>query len=220
MKAFIVSDGPADYEDTNWGVVWAKTVFVARKKFANQHGSDYRDVTARHEPTLDQYTDETLPASKLVDLDWQFDCVGCGMKLDSFTELDGGYAPEEDQFGPPRPLEICGNWRMPFCSEYCRSDYERRKAARLQAQDKIYDEMFSHIRQVVSFVKIRGSKIYCNDFGQLRYAEVYVTFPHSTHGAFFRKDEDAGKVRFFCSDYDYPVWRSCCAWERQRKFMF
>lgn len=123
-KAFAVLE---EYENTG-GIIWAKTAVEARRIGADEYADgEFSNVSCRRAPWADPYFGKDLPISEMVAHGWNFECSGCGVRIDSdlLWERDLEY---EDIIGHQHSL--C------FCTAVCEARYnlERAECKRVQTR--------------------------------------------------------------------------------------
>src|SRR6266704_2464483 len=107
LKAFAVTE---DY-DNNGAIVFAERDIEARKWGMNEFGCDrLGGLTCKRAHWADSYAGKTVPAWLMIENGWNFECCGCGSKID----LD--YLDDEDL-----PLDgvIGTQHSRVFCSPIC-----------------------------------------------------------------------------------------------------
>lgn len=80
LKAFVVLE---NYENTG-GIVFAKHNVTARRLGANEYADgDFLSVECRRAPWADKFAERlSVPASEMIEHGWNFECSGCGARID------------------------------------------------------------------------------------------------------------------------------------------
>lgn len=104
MKAYAVLE---DTENTG-GIVFARHSIVALREGACRFGDgDICGWTARRAQWADQFVDsEQVPASVCIDHGWNFECCGCGARIDSGW-LDENEKPVDGVIGDQDTRVFC-----------------------------------------------------------------------------------------------------------------
>ncbi|ADU12001.1 hypothetical protein [Asticcacaulis excentricus] len=124
LKAYAV----LELDECTGDIYFATRRIAAHKAGANDHGDgELSYVQCRREAWADQYAETGVPARAAVEHGWNFECFGCGVRIDSDLEEEHGL--------PTR--DVCGfvSGRV-YCCPRCkwrdmkrRSREEAKKAA-------------------------------------------------------------------------------------------
>lgn len=129
VRAYLVSDGDPETQTIQFG----RTNVSARRRGANEIGTDFGSVTCRRERWADEFADQGfIPAKAYVDNGWWVGCSNCSdmVTADSFGDDDeGNTVPHEPVY--------CGEHL--YCSPGCQESEKIAKAAAAQCKQEVID---------------------------------------------------------------------------------
>ena len=129
-----------EFEGTG-GIVFARSAIAARRIGADRYADgEFENARCRRAPYADEYAESGIvPASRLIEEGWHFECSGCS------RTIDNDYLWEMDI----EPSDVVGSQDSSvYCNELCEA-YE----ALGRAQRKVFDRRW--MRRLVKFVKAR-----------------------------------------------------------------
>ena len=134
LKAYACTE---DCEGTG-GIIFAQTNLEARKSASNIWGDgELAGWNVHRAPGLDKYHAKGVPTWVLIADGWNFECNGCGMRMDETSLEDEGLSVEG----------VVGKengWS--FCSHQCRTEYKSRRAAADAFGEAFLDMMKDRLR--------------------------------------------------------------------------
>ncbi|MRX32835.1 hypothetical protein [Aminobacter sp. MDW-2] len=103
LKAYAV----LEHSENTGAVFFARYSIVARRKGADEFADgDIAGVSCRRAPWADAYATTGLPAAVCIDHGWNFECWGCGAKIDEYW-LDENSLTSADVVGNQRGSVYC-----------------------------------------------------------------------------------------------------------------
>lgn len=215
------------YQETDeWtgGIIFAKSPIDARRNAANYLNRDgIGGLKINRRKDLDRYEETGVPARVLVAEGWNFECNGCGMRVDEDNLLDIGLSHKH----------VVGNesgWV--FCCHSCRADYLSEKAAR----DAYGEAFLDMLREMVctrfpsvqhNFDKFQ-SHVYCqSDADQISVVQALVKFDfpgreYAPATLEYRHEGIHGptligpvKPQFYCSNGDQEAFEAMATQSRR-----
>ena len=130
-----------EIDDHTGGIVWARTKKAARIKGAARWGhDDPAYVTCRREPWADRFHGKPLPAWVMAAQGWNFECVGCGHRIDddlpNWQDRCGADDTFADMLREARryrgwtPADVVGHQHSAiFCNQQCKDADDAYRAA-------------------------------------------------------------------------------------------
>lgn len=169
-------------------IEFASSAIAARRYGANQLDTDFKSIeSCRRAKWADQYADErVIPPEAYIANGWWFECHHCGTRVDGETE----------------GRVIDGN------AVFCCSDCQRDKKAKIDAQNKAFEEFKTQIcstRPDLTFTHFRG------EWPNITMSASFMFDGAKFGGSIRRKN---GKDELFVANGDSAAW---AAYEAKRQ---
>lgn len=129
VRAYLVSDDDPETQT----IKFARTNVAARRRGANEIGTDFGSVTCRREPWADEFAElGYIPAKAYIENGWWVGCSNCGVSVssDSHGEDDEGEQVAHD------PV-YCGAHL--YCTPSCQEAEKVEKAAAAHRRQELID---------------------------------------------------------------------------------
>lgn len=136
IRAYAVTE-----EDENTGgIVFARHAIVALKQGASEHcNTDWEFCRAVRAPWADEYaTTNAIPQSAAIAHGWNFECSGCGARVDEDWLADNDLRCEDVQGKMSGPA---------YCCRACQLDHDERKARAKAAERRGLDALRDHLKR-------------------------------------------------------------------------
>lgn len=138
MKAYAV----LETDENTGGIVFATRPDQARRRAtARFFGGDETETTCRREPWADVHVDGQVPAGKMVEQGWRFECSNCNRTIDG--DMADEYAtPDEeegidDRYVGWKPTDVIGGQDgVVYCNVRCRDDHRTETAKRKRMSER------------------------------------------------------------------------------------
>lgn len=132
------------------GIVFAKHGIVALKNGACEFGSgEWEYYKARRAPWADAYAEAGhMPASVMVEHGWNFECSGCGVRI------DGDLPDMKRLFRNWTPEQVVGSQHQVWCTSRCHDDDMKERADRKRYEGLIVDMMARLVKRRFPSVEI------------------------------------------------------------------
>lgn len=129
MRAFIVSEPYGDHS----AIVFAKSNIEARKWGASEwNDGELGGLICHRCPGFDKFSETGVPASKMIEMGWWFECYNCGCKID---------ADDYDKRGIKLDDVIGTQHSSVYCNAQCRDDHYARKSREKTVGDEFLEMM-------------------------------------------------------------------------------
>lgn len=137
LKAFAV----LEKEENTGDIFFAEHNIVARKAGANEFADgEIEQVTCRRAQWADKYAGSKVPVHVRIENGWNYECSGCGVRIDADLYDDYvEYGEEENtskalRYEGWKPTDIVEDGNQVYCQEECQITDKKERAA-IKAQE-------------------------------------------------------------------------------------